>query len=254
MYWQSSQLLARQYPFEVRNLQLSVREEVVAEGERLSRTYGCTGCHGDRLQGAVVDEGPLVGRIVAQNLTRAMQTYSLDEFEAITRQGVRPDGTSLFGMPSSLYAIMTDRDFSAIASYIGQAPFQVEDPGRSRYGLLSRYKILRNHWPAEAAVLVGQPWDSGFEADELRFGEYLSQLACNSCHNPGYFSGMPPAGVLARARNYDRSEFNTLLTIGQGPGGRALAGKKQLVQQRFGYLTNAEIDALYAYLLGLDAP
>ena len=253
MYWQSSQLLARQYTFEARNLQLSLRPEVVAEGERLSMTYGCAGCHGNRLEGAVVDEGPLIGSIIAPNLTRAINTYSLDEFEAITRQGVRPDGTSVFGMPSSLYAIMTDRDFTAIASFIRQAPFQVDEPGRSRYGLLARYRILRDQWPAEAARLSGEPWPPGFEADGLRFGQYLSQLACDSCHNPGHFSSMPGAGVLVRTRNYGRIEFNHLLTVGEGPGGRPLAGKQSLVQQRFGYhLANTEIDALYGYLLGLE--
>lgn len=252
MYWQSSQLLARQHSFEVRNLQLSVRPEVVAEGERLSQVYGCAGCHGERLEGAVVDEGPLIGSIIAPNLTRAINRYSLDEFEAITRQGVRPDGTSLFGMPSSLYAIMTDRDFTAIASFIRQAPFQVEEPGRSRYGLLARYRILRGQWPAEAARREGEPWQTGFEVDDLRFGQYLSQMACDSCHNPGYFSGMPGAGVLARARNYDRSEFKHLLTVVEGPGGRPLPLKKQVVQKRFSHLTNAEMDALYSYLLGLE--
>ena len=76
-----------------------------------------------------------------------MQTYSLDELEAIIRQGIRPDGTSVYLMPSSRFSVMSDRDFTAIISYMRQLPSQAEDPGRTRFGLLWRYRISPTSGP-----------------------------------------------------------------------------------------------------------
>ena len=101
VYVQSMRIIDRQYVPVSRNLPSVTDPERLAEGERLAILFGCAeACHGDRMQGAVVYEHPLNGRLVAPNLTRAVRERTLPELEAVVRQGIRPDGTSVFGMTS----------------------------------------------------------------------------------------------------------------------------------------------------------
>lgn len=252
MYWKSSQAIDFQYDVEPRTLQVSASPGDSDEGRRLATVYGCTACHGERLQGKVIEESELKGRIVAPNLTRAVEQYSLSELEMIVRQGVRPDGTSVFGMPTVHYSVMTDRDFSSIVSFLRLAPKQYDELGRNRYGLLSRYKIVSGDWSAEASVVRDAPWPPGFKSDQLRFGEYVSRLACDGCHNPLNSSPHEIPRSLDGAGGYDRVEFKRLLREGETVGGRTLASKFMFVDARFSQLTEAELDALYIYLLSFE--
>ena len=44
----------------------------IAEGARLARVHGCIdGCHGKDMQGEAMIDDPMIGRIVAPNLTAA---------------------------------------------------------------------------------------------------------------------------------------------------------------------------------------
>jgi mono/diheme cytochrome c family protein len=252
VYYQATDIIEQRYPAEQRNVPTSELPAVIAEGERLALAYGCfRGCHGSTMQGAVMFEGPLLGRMVAPNLSEAAERYSVSELEAIVRQGVKPDGTSVFGMPSSRYAIMTDREFSAIVSFIRSYPRQVGDPGHSRFGLLERWRLLSRIWIPEAERRVEDPWPPGFEADQLRYGEYLSMNACDQCHADDYrtFRGWSPN--LTAAKGYDRWEFQRLMREGMGLSGLEVGQMSAVARVRFSGLEDAEIDALYAYLLTL---
>ncbi|NIV19994.1 MAG: hypothetical protein GWN54_05025, partial [Gammaproteobacteria bacterium] len=159
VYLWSSMLLERGYVAESRGILLSSRPEVIDRGERLAQVFGCFhGCHGADMEGMVFFESWYAGRIVAPNLTRAMEEFSPSEMEAIVRQGVRPDSTSIFGMPSTAFATMTDRDLSAILSFIAAQEPQTLDLGRSRYGPLARLLLIKGDIKAEAALAREQPW------------------------------------------------------------------------------------------------
>ncbi|MEM1411213.1 MAG: cytochrome c [Pseudomonadota bacterium] len=249
IYLSSMRILDTQHVPDLRNLSSVTDPERLAEGERLARVYGCAdACHGDRMQGQVIYSHPLNGRMVAPNLTQAAQQYTLPELEAIARQGIRPDGTSVFGMPSSSLAAMTDRDLSAVLGFIREQPAQVNVPGENDYGLLTRYRIVTGALPAQAAVQVQQPWRETFRDNEARLGEYLATVACSQCHGMDLEGRPGGAPSLDKMHDYDRFEFVALMERGMAPGERSLGLMTETARKRFAHLTEEEVDALYVYL------
>lgn len=248
-YVSSMRIIDRQHIPDVRNIPSVTEPERLAEGERLAKVFGCyDGCHGDRMQGQVLYEHPLNGRLVAPNLTRSVQELTLQELEAIARQGVRPDGTSVFGMPSASLASMTDSDLGAILGFIREYPAQPENPGLHDFGLLTRFQIVREDLPAQAELRVHQPWRDTFRDNEARLGEYLASVACSQCHGLD-LEGMPGgAPSLDKLHDYDRFEFVALMERGVAPGDREVGLMTQAARKRFVHLTEEEVDALYVYL------
>ncbi len=249
VYVQSMRIIDRQYVPASRNLPSVTDPERLEEGERLATLFGCAdACHGDRMQGAVVYEHPLNGRLVAPNLTRAARERTLPELEAVIRQGIRPDGTSVFGKPSSSYAVMTDEDLGAILAYIREYPLQPERQGAPDYGLLTRWKMVSGALPIEAESTVHQPWRNTFRNNEARLGEYLTLLSCTDCHGAD-LQGMPEvAPSLDLIGNYDENEFIDLLARGMAPGEQPLATKVPMATERFSRFTQDEMEAIYVYL------
>ncbi len=249
MYWRSSEMLSRQYSATSRSLPVSTDPDVIARGETLATLYGCyRGCHGPTMQGAVLAEGTLVGSIVAPNLTAAIRERSLTAFEAVVRQGVKPDGTSVFHMPSAGYAVMTDADFTAITSFIRAYPIQVDQQPPSKFGLTSRVALLTGALDAQAELVRDAPWREGFRTEPRRLGEYLVRNACIECHGPDPLRGVGEVPALSRARDYDKWEFVGFMQTGSTLGGEVLARKSEMVRERFGSLTEDELEAIYAYL------
>jgi mono/diheme cytochrome c family protein len=246
----STMVLNRTFPTESRNLLLSARPDVIARGERLAQVFGCfQGCHGADMEGMVFVESWYAGRIVAPNLTRAVEQYSVPELEAMIRQGVKPDGTSLVGMPASAYATMTDHDLRAILSFIRGYPAQRLDLGQSRYGPLARWLLVRGKIKAEARLVADRPWASDFAQDPVRYGRYLAINACAECHGVNLDGGNQFAPPLDVARSYAPEDFSRLLRTGVGAGDLDLGLMSQVARLRFSQLEDAEIAAMYQYLV-----
>ncbi len=196
VYLKSQQTINRSHVPEPRRVALVSGDDIQNEGARLSRIFGCVSCHGDRLQGQIVYEHTLNGRITAPNLTRQASNLTVNEIEAVLRQGIKPDGTSVFVMPSASFAAMTDRDFSAIFSYLLQLTPESASPKPTDYGLLTRYRMVRGQLPAAAQQRRTQPWRDTFRASPRRLGEYLSTVSCSQCH------GLDLQGVDGRHRHW----------------------------------------------------
>ena len=71
----------------------------------------------------VMFDDPKIARIIAPNLTAAVQRYSDSQLAAIIRNGVRPDGRSVVVMPAKAFLVMTDADISRIIGYLRSAWF-----------------------------------------------------------------------------------------------------------------------------------
>ena len=82
----------------------------IAEGKRLAHLTGCTHCHGEDLGGAVPLDIPHVVRFVAPNITAIAPRYTDAQLITLLRQGVKPDGTSVYFMPSEMLRHLHDRD------------------------------------------------------------------------------------------------------------------------------------------------
>ena len=67
---------------------------------------------------------------------------------------------------------------------------------------------------------------------------------------PGSFHPTPDL-VIAAA--YDRADFHTLMRSGKAAGGRELGLMSQTARANFSAFTDAEIDAIYDYLVARSA-
>lgn len=249
IYVKSMGIIGHQYVPDVRQLVAVTDADSIQEGERLARVYGCfDACHGERMEGQVIYEHPLNGRLVAPNLTRSVRARTLPELEAIVRQGIQPDGTSVFVMPSASFAAMTDRELSAILAFIRGYPEQSSRLPEQDYGLLTRFRMVTGELPAQAVLGFQQPWRETFRGNESRLGEYIATVACTQCHGLDFEGDGEGVPSLRAMNDYDRFEFVSLMKQGNGPGELPVAQKVGMAQQRYAYLTDEEINALFEFL------
>ncbi len=108
-------------------------------GKYMVSVLGCTGCHGDQLQGRADNGQP--GPPPGPNLTQIVPQWSEAEFMAFFNTGIRPDGTATpiitlasgFSEPRMPWpmvrAATTDDDLKAIYDYLHSLP-AVEGPAR----------------------------------------------------------------------------------------------------------------------------
>jgi cytochrome c553 len=249
LYAWSAVIINKKYPVEQRTVELSSDPAVLEEGERLSQVFGCFhGCHGRDMEGNVVFEEDWLGRFVAPNITALPDRYSESELEALVRQGVRPDGTSVLGMPSDSFSIMTDKDYAAVMSFVTAFPRKENDPGKTSVGPLGRLGLIVGMFHPAAAVRYPEPWQEGFREDPMKLGEYLAITGCAECHGSELegSEGFTPPLVIAKA--YSREDFQTMMKTGVGLGGRDLGLMSQMTQTRFQHLSEDEIDAIHTFL------
>lgn len=249
LYGWSSVIVGKKYSIQERTVELTDDPAVIARGERLAQVFGCFhGCHGADMEGNFLVDDPLLARLPAPNLTAAFDRYTVPELEAIIRQGVRPDGVSVLGMPSEGFSIMTDEDLTAILSFISTYPKQENDTGNRSLGPLARIGIVSGEFWVAAEKRAAEPWQDGFQEDPLKLGEYLAQNACAECHGHRLegSEGFTPPLTIAKA--YSSEDFRQLMSTGIGLGGRELGLMTDMVTYRFRNLSEEEVSALYAYL------
>src|SRR5262245_47693537 len=70
IFWSSEARLKRGYAVRAEPLSVSDEAVTVERGRHVATIRGCRDCHGDNLAGRVFIDDPMIGRIVASNLTR----------------------------------------------------------------------------------------------------------------------------------------------------------------------------------------
>ncbi len=252
IYGWSHLILNKHYEAEPRAIASTDDRGELARGERLAQVYGCFhGCHGADMEGAVFFEDPLFGRAVAPNLTQAVRNYTPEQFEAIVRQGIRPDGTGLVGMPSASFSTMSDRDLGAIYSFISAYPEQEpRDLGSNRLHPPARLFMILGEFQLPPEEINDRPWPEERLEDPISHGAYLAQNACTECHgsklegNPDF--GMPPLTI---AKAYDLEHFRRLMATGVGlDESRDLGLMARVAEYRFAHFTDEEVADLHAFL------
>jgi mono/diheme cytochrome c family protein len=252
LYFLSERIVHRTYREPLVNLAVPTDSQSIAEGRRLATVRGCSGgCHGSLIEGGVFIDEPLLARLVAPNLTAAVRTYTDAELARIIRRGVRPDGQSVVGMPSEMFSPLTDEDLGKIIAYLRSVPPQ-EGPGREvRLGPLARLGLLAGKYATAAhevhradslARIYPHPGDSTAQ------GAYLARTACTECHGLALRGGetTPDLRIVA---GYSPEAFATLLRTGKASGNRELKLMSLVARKRFTHFTDAEIHALYQYLI-----
>lgn len=255
IYAISSAKLSSTFEVSAASLELTVDHDdpgLLAEGERLASLTGCDGCHGETMAGRVFIDIPNVVRLVAPNITTFANRGSDEDLVRLIRFGVKPDGTSVLGMPSMNFQHLTDDDLAAIIAFLRSQPVQPDGTDQtSSFRALARFGLAIGQFQLPAAEIADgmQRRPAPDRNDPMQLGAYLATLACAECHGHD-LSGQPDRSIpsLAIVRAYGRDDFDTLMDTGIALGGRELGLMTQVARGRFDAFSDAEIDALHGYL------
>lgn len=222
----------------------------IAHGERLTRVLGCTGCHGQTLEGKVWVDSLEEGVLHASNLTRAIPNYSDDQLRALLRKGVHPSGRDVWDMPSELFQHLSGPDTVGLIAYLRTLRPAGEPSPTPVIGPLAKEMIAKGKLkPARQVVSETRDIGPPELGPQHALGRYITRVTCAECHG-AKLEGKPNGNPdLITVGAYTRSEFERLITEGIPTGGRKLKPLMVGVAKgRFSKLTPQERDALYAYL------
>lgn len=223
---------------------------LIAKGGRLSNVLGCAGCHGKDLVGEEWINEPAFAVQYTANLTLFVQKHSDADIEKVLRQGVAPDGSDLWEMPSESFAPLSPADMKALLAYLRTLKPKGKEWPAIKIGPEGKEEIAAgkfkptSKWVAEEKDK--KPIDLG---PKFARGRYLSQLACGECHRPKLEGNdMPFRPDLNVVSAYSRADFEALMRKGVAIGGRELPMMSGVARGRFSHLTPDEVDAIYGYL------
>jgi len=261
LYVMSEHILRRAYAFASIPLQVPTDAESIAKGKRLAKLNGCSeGCHGKGIGGDLMVDEPMIGRLMAPNLTSAVRRYSDAELAAIIRTGVRPDGRSVIAMPSDALRLLTDEDLGDIVAYLRSVP-PVEGPGPEvRLGPLTRLAFITGQFKSMAQAVQDAVPPPAANGEGTQRGRYLASTTCAGCHGTDLSGGQPYQGgitpPLRIVAAYTPEAFTELMRNGIALGGRKLdiLMRDYVARGRMSVLTQAEITDLYNYLHELPVP
>ena len=183
MYVLSERMLRRTYEVPAVALSIPTDPASISEGRRLATVRGCYfGCHGKQAEGRVMLDQPMIARVVAPNLTVAVQKYSDAELAAIIRNGVQPGGRSLVIMPSEAFVGLTDGDLGRIIAFLKSLP-AVAGPGPSfSPGPIGRAGLAIGKFKLAAQLIAETVPPPEATNNEAAYGRYLAWTICAPCH------------------------------------------------------------------------
>jgi cytochrome c553 len=224
----------------------------IAEGKRIATLAGCMHCHGDKLQGGLVDDIPNLVRLVAPNISVLLPDYSNAQLATVLRKGVKPDGKSVMFMPSEMYRHLADEDLARLIAFLRTMPVTTEGvQEKTQVRLLGRVLLAAGQFkPAAASIPALPPAIRGFEAsDVVGRGQHLTMTFCSECHGQN-LEGFEPiaAPPLTVVKGYSLAQFARLMHDGVPQGDRPLKLMGPTSQVRFASFTDDEVAAVHAYL------
>ena len=251
VYLMSERILGRHYDAPAGALTVPSDAASIAEGRRLATLRGCLGCHGKDAEGAVLFDDPLIARIVAPNLTRAVRKYNDAELVTIIRHGLRPDGRSVVVMPSEEFVTLTDEDLGRIIAYMKTLPaVDGPDPAVS-LGPLGRIGLVLGAYQTTAQIIAGMVPPPDTAQPQAAAGRYLARTTCAHCHGTDLRGASNPdftAPALQIVAAYSPEAFTQFLRTGVALGGRELRVMSGVARKQLHDLSDDEIAALYSYL------
>lgn len=254
----SESVLSRRYAAPAKAVPIPDDAASIAEGQRLAKVYGCLeGCHGKDGAGLVFFDEPIIARLVAPSLSTAVRNYSDAQLVAVIRDGIRPDGRSVFVMPSQAFVHLTDEDVGRIVAFLRTLP-PVDGPGASvTLGPIGRLGVAAGKFRTAEQLIQAATAPAAARTALGERGRYLALSICSECHGADLSGDETPdfvAPALGVVAAYSLDEFRHLLRTGEPIGGRELGLMRVRAQRGLSHLTDAEIEALYEYLHGLTQP
>ena len=259
VYLCTEALIRKTYEVPLTAIAVPTDLDSIAEGKRLATIRGCfDGCHGPGIQGGLFFDVPWVTRLVAPNLTQVAANHSDSDLERVIRHGVRRNGLSVWGMPSTMFHHLNDEDLGKIIAFLRSVPLSEGPVTDAWVGPLWRLELvqwqlgLRDevYLPLAEEIERDAPWISGaIEPAERNRGRYLALTVCSECHGmklQGDVEGSTPDLAIVAA--YSEEDFFRLVRTATPLGGRELGLMGMVARERLVHLTDDEIRALYSYL------
>lgn len=240
----------------VEHITVSSDSASVARGQHLIRILGCRGCHGKQLEGKVFADEPNLARLIAPNLTKAIQRYSDDSLALVIRDGVNAEGRGVLVMPSEAFYNLSNRDIGAmIAALRLLPPAEPASPlPANSYRLLGRMGLLLGEFKAEPDRIdrtqprVGERGDT----TQIGRGEYLARTSCIECHGKD-LRGDAGTPSLAGAHGYSLDEFVRLARTSTPREPKTLSLMASVALSRLSNMQDEELADLHAYLRSLPS-
>jgi mono/diheme cytochrome c family protein len=255
VYLLSERILRRTYVEPRVDIPVRSDSASIVEGHRLALIRECATCHGAEINGGVFIDNLLLARLIAPNLTSAVRQYANADLVRIIRRGVRPDGSSVIGMPSEMFSGLTDADLGQILAYPRSVPAQAGLPPERRLGPLARIGFVAGRLRPAAELVQRADRLSGRwpqDVDSTAQGAYLARTSCTECHGLDLRGG-DQAPDLRIAAGYTLEAFTELMRQGRALGNRELPLMSQVARRRFYHFTNRGLRGLHTYLIGRAA-
>jgi mono/diheme cytochrome c family protein len=233
----------------------------IAEGKRLYAARGCADCHGADLSGAKFIDDPGLGQWTGANLTTILPAYSEADWDRTVRQGVKPDGKSVFFMPANEFYYLSDHDLGAIVAYMKTMPKVDRPQPEQKVGVVARIVHALDLMALDPARKVDHnaPRPADLKpAVTAEFGERLAKGQCMTCHGEhlsgGPIPGAPPSLPVPKNITMDstglgtwtEAQFVTALRTGKRPDGSEI--NPFMPWRTFASLSEEELGALWIYL------
>lgn len=259
--------LSQTYNIQVEQVAIPTDAASLERGKKLA-TVMCAGCHGDNLAGTSFFDDPGLGSIHAKNLTRGKggigATYADADWVRVLRHGVRPDGTSVFVMPSKDFYYLSDTDLGSLIAYLKTIPPVDQEWGPKQFTLMGNILIgvgvfddsmmaekINHTAPRPVAPAVGVTKE---------YGDYLVHIqGCRNCHGAQLSGGkvddpsinllgsnLTPGGELVV---WSEADFIKVIRTGVTPSGRQL--DKAMPWETFAKHSDDELKAMFRYLQSL---
>ena len=235
-----------------------VATDEVRHGERLARVLGCLGCHGEDLTGEDWSE-PGFGSLWTANLTRIVPRRDDAALARTITGGVRPDGRELWEMPSHLFTQLSRADMAALIAYLRSRPPTGPERPAPVFEAGARREIEAGTFTSSAAQVraEGRQWPPEVAGDH-RLARYIVRATCAECHRMNLAGGQPnpdatPRPDLRMVAAYPKEDFRRLLRTGIAAGNREVGMMSGVARVRYRHLTDAEVDAVHAYLQALGS-
>jgi cytochrome c553 len=256
VYFASESVLDRQYKVaDTTSLVIPADASEIAEGQRIAWLAGCQHCHGEKLNGGVVEDIPNLVRIVAPNISVMLPRYTDAQIATVLRKGVKPDGHTVLFMPSDMFRHLSDADLARVIAYLRTVPATAEGVlEKTQVRILGRLILAKGDYqPAALAIETLPAAVASFDAaDPASRGRHLAMNFCSECHGQD-LQGFAPLNTppLAVAKGYSLEQFARFMHDGVALGERQLKLMSDTARVRFSKFTPDEVAAVHAFVRSL---
>ncbi|PCD79673.1 c-type cytochrome [Acetobacter orleanensis] len=269
----------------------SATHTLIAKGRYVAAAADCAACHS--MPGAAPYSGGYafqlpIGTLYSSNITpdktHGIGNWTEAQFMRAIREGVRPDGASLYpAMPFPSYARMTDADLHALYAYFMQdvrpVPRAVR-PNAIPWPLSMRFPLTVWRWFfAPSPHAARKSAERLFASPQLARGAYLVEGPghCGACHTkrglamqetaltaedgPHYLAGgapvdgWTPPSLRGEPRTglgaWSEADLIAFLRTGRNLHGSSFGNMDTAVHHGTQYLTDNDLTAMAAYLKSL---